>query len=1098
MLMRNRWLLSIVLCVTLSVTMLWTPAFASAADNSGGQQEAETYLNSDGTQVHVSKDGFVYRYIGYKNGRDYSASYDTEGKIPEGDVAVRIIGYCGTGTEVNIPDQIDGYDVTEVLWNKERPSRMDGEIDYDSITKVNIPKTVKRYKCLFSKSMKVFEVAEGNENYYSEDGMLVKKWSDRYTNDNGEEIEEVYKALVEYPQGKGEKSIVIPDGVTQFDLELFEKTGVEELTIPASVSYIGFASDLEIPSLREINVNEGNEFYYSKDGVLFKTDKWSNWEYDPDTEEEKEVEYINNTLIYYPVGKEDETYTVPEGTDYIEVYFTNNYKVKKVVIPESVGYLWMDIFDNSSVETVEFNGEYAPSAYCSDEAFQEKHIKVIPETGNGYDRIAAIATGKNNYWTKTFFTNYGTMKTGYPFEYYAKFEAAKGEVKYKFAKYAEDENGNVDYDAALGEATNTFPTEPGWYQMVAYVEDADSYIGIRSEYYDFKLEAGDDEDASANNVRFYVDENDPYACFSYDGKPHGIEAVAKHGTPTVYYAPMELKETEDGEDYVISGEYTTEMPKDAGYYSVKAVVEKTDEYDGAEAGDIIEITKEDNEWIENISCADIEYGQKPAPHAGSLFGTVSYVYSDNYHGDYNSIAPTDAGTYFVKALVDGGTNYRDLESSPYRFKISKKDNEWTQALGCPDVCVGEKPAPKAAAKFGDVKYYYSDEANGEYKETAPTALGDHYVKAAVEASNNYTGLVSDPVKFTITKKKNEWTKELECADINVGETLAPSAAAKFGEVEYLYSDEADGRYVKDAPTAAGEHYIKAEVKEGAEYTALESAPVKFAIKKLTNEWTEELTCADINAGETPHPKAVAKHGNVKYLYSDNEGGQYTDTVPTAAGEHYVKAVVEEDDEYAALESTPVRFTIIKAEVPKADNAWTKTLTCASIKVGEKPAPSAKAKYGTVVYLYSSSSAGKYTGTVPTKAGTYYVKAVVKAATGYSGLESAPVKFTIAKKANTLKVVFKNKTLKAKKLRKKAFVYKAVKVKYAKGAVVYTAKPVNKKSKKVLKFNKKTGKIKIKKKAKKGVYKMRITVKAKGNAQYKASKTFKKTIKIRVK
>ena len=239
---------------------------------------------------------------------------------------------------------------------------------------------------------------------------------------------------------------------------------------------------------------------------------------------------------------------------------------------------------------------------------------------------------------------------------------------------------------------------------------------------------------------------------------------------------------------------------------------------------------------------------------------------------------------------------------------------------------------------------------------------------------------------------------------------------------------------------------------------------------------------------------------MKYLYSDNEGGQYTDTVPTAAGEHYVKAVVEEDDEYAALESVPVRFSIIKAEVPKAENAWTKTLTCASIKVGEKPAPSAKAKYGAVAYLYSSSSAGKYTGTVPTKAGTYYVKAVVKEAEGYSGLEirSAPVKFTIAKKANTLKVVFKNKTIKAKKLRKKAFAYKAVKVKYAKGTVVYTAKPVNKKSKKVLKFNKKTGKIKIKKKAKKGVYKMKITVKAKGNAQYNPSKKFTKTIKVKVK
>ena len=119
--------------------------------------------------------------------------------------------------------------------------------------------------------------------------------------------------------------------------------------------------------------------------------------------------------------------------------------------------------------------------------------------------------------------------------------------------------------------------------MVAYVEDTDSYVGIRSEYYTFKLEAGDDEDASANAIRFLVDPNDGYRWFEYDGKPYGIEAVAKHGTPTVYYAPMKIKETEEGEEYVISGEYTSEMPTNAVSYSAKAVVEKTDEYDGAEA-----------------------------------------------------------------------------------------------------------------------------------------------------------------------------------------------------------------------------------------------------------------------------------------------------------------------------------------------------------------------------------------------------------------------------------------------------------------------------------------------------------------------------------
>ena len=177
MLKERRWLLSIVLCVTLSVTMLWTPMYAQAADNGGGQTTENTFINSDGTMVHISDDGFVFRYICYKNGRDYKAFYDPDGEVPEGDVAVRIIGYCGTDTEITIPEKIDGYDVTEVLWNKERPSRVDGEIDYDSVTKIYIPKTVRKYKCLNSKAMKAFDVEDGNENYYSENGMLLEKWS---------------------------------------------------------------------------------------------------------------------------------------------------------------------------------------------------------------------------------------------------------------------------------------------------------------------------------------------------------------------------------------------------------------------------------------------------------------------------------------------------------------------------------------------------------------------------------------------------------------------------------------------------------------------------------------------------------------------------------------------------------------------------------------------------------------------------------------------------------------------------------------------------------------------------------------------------------
>lgn len=77
----------------------------------------------------------------------------------------------------------------------------------------------------------------------------------------------------------------------------------------------------------------------------------------------------------------------------------------------------------------------------------------------------------------------------------------------------------------------------------------------------------------------------------------------------------------------------------------------------------------------------------------------------------------------------------------------------------------------------------------------------------------------------------------------------------------------------------------------------------------------------------------------------------------------------------------------------------------------------------------------------------------------------------------------------KTLKKKTKTFKLIMVKNAKGNVTYKIAGADKKSKKALTLNKKNGKIKIKKKAKKGTYKIKVTVTAAGTKEYKAgSKT----------
>jgi hypothetical protein len=105
-----------------------------------------------------------------------------------------------------------------------------------------------------------------------------------------------------------------------------------------------------------------------------------------------------------------------------------------------------------------------------------------------------------------------------------------------------------------------------------------------------------------------------------------------------------------------------------------------------------------------------------------------------------------------------------------------------------------------------------------------------------------------------------------------------------------------------------------------------------------------------------------------------------------------------------------------------------------------------------------------------------------------------------KKANPMTVEIKKKTVKAKKLKKKAQKIKAITVKNNVGKVTYklVKKGITKRIRKLVKINKK-GVITIKKwkKAKKGNYKIKVKIFAKGNASYNA-KTIIKVIKVKIK
>lgn len=88
----------------------------------------------------------------------------------------------------------------------------------------------------------------------------------------------------------------------------------------------------------------------------------------------------------------------------------------------------------------------------------------------------------------------------------------------------------------------------------------------------------------------------------------------------------------------------------------------------------------------------------------------------------------------------------------------------------------------------------------------------------------------------------------------------------------------------------------------------------FEILCAENRFTESIFISDVYCGNTPRPSAKALFGEVSYLYSLTEGGEYSERIPTAAGGYYVRAIVVGTASYTSLTSEPHFFSILPEEV----------------------------------------------------------------------------------------------------------------------------------------------------------------------------------------
>jgi len=132
-----------------------------------------------------------------------------------------------------------------------------------------------------------------------------------------------------------EKDVVIPDtldgkAVAEIGGEAFYDTNAVSVRIPAGVNYIDGNPFLDSYSLKEIIVDDKNETYYSEDGVLYLSRAGK------------------ITLMAYPQGKTESSFTVPDNVDEIGVAAIYGTQLAELNISSKVSYVYRHAFSYNS------------------------------------------------------------------------------------------------------------------------------------------------------------------------------------------------------------------------------------------------------------------------------------------------------------------------------------------------------------------------------------------------------------------------------------------------------------------------------------------------------------------------------------------------------------------------------------------------------------------------------------------------------------------------------------------------------------------------------------------------------------------------------
>ena len=450
-------------------------------------------------------------------------------------------------------------------------------------------------------------------------------------------------------------------------------------------------------------------------------------------------------------------------------------------------------------------------------------------------------------------------------------------------------------------------------------------------------------------------------------------------------------------EYVNAGTYFDKITAEHTYSADNYVVTIVN-------GDLI-ITKATNEWKTPLaSDNDIVYDKDAVVDntdfwSEAKFGDASVVYEfylKQANGTYVKIsAPTNAGTYYVKATVAETSNYAGLDSG-YVMLVINKDTITIDAV-----------------TFLDDEVYYNGQAHyilaGNYEELFNVSYtgngkinaGTYTVTATftIKDTANYELEGADSKSATLTINKVLITIKADNKTSMFGDAIENLTYGIVfgGDSNYtdFYRNDWGSIVLSTTATSLSDvgtyDIVDITISNTGNYEVTFNKGT-YTITKFTNN-TITVEAEDVRYLMDLIYSAEALRGQstIKFTFATSEDGEYTETLPKDVGTYYVKATIADTDNYNGVEAIG-SFKIEKATLSaitgitynKDTATWTAVITTTDGKTIDCTVSYLVGAQSLTTAEFKATSAGNFSViAVPSDTNNYNNSAEVDLAPVYS-------------------------------------------------------------------------------------------------------------------